>query len=106
MDLPAGWRADKLPQIRHGPNVTELPGAVASTGRDGAGSVSATRFAGHCRQPMSDPTLPGYFSRSALIGAAVVVAVIALLVVALASWEIPAPKTRIEKVIPNDRLPR
>ncbi|MCA3245293.1 MAG: hypothetical protein ING19_19075 [Azospirillum sp.] len=39
--------------------------------------------------------------------------VLALLVLAaagfaafLATWEIPAPTARIEKVIPNDRLPR
>lgn len=24
----------------------------------------------------------------------------------LATWDIPAPSTRIERVIPNDRLPR
>ncbi|MBI3453161.1 MAG: hypothetical protein HY057_10135 [Rhodospirillales bacterium] len=28
------------------------------------------------------------------------------LFVFLATWDIPAPKARIEKVIPNDRLPR
>jgi small neutral amino acid transporter SnatA (MarC family) len=37
-------------------------------------------------------------------------ALVALLVVAgfafLATWNIPAPSTRIEKVVPNDRLPR
>ena len=40
----------------------------------------------------------------------VVLAVLAILFAAaaafLASWEIPAPTARIEKTIPNDRLPR
>lgn len=37
---------------------------------------------------------------------AVVVALVAGLAVFLSFQEIPAPTTRIEKVIPNDRLPR
>jgi hypothetical protein len=55
---------------------------------------------------MPDPALPGFFSRSALIGAAAIVALLLVVGVVLATWEIPAPKKQIEKVIPNDRLPR
>jgi hypothetical protein len=40
----------------------------------------------------------------------VVLAVLAVILAAggafLASWEIPAPTARIEKTIPNERLPR
>jgi hypothetical protein len=39
----------------------------------------------------------------ALAGLAVL---LAGLVAFLASWDIPAPTARIEKTIPNDRLPR
>lgn len=38
-----------------------------------------------------------------LVGLAVVLAGLAAF---LASWDIPAPTARIEKTIPNDRLPR
>jgi hypothetical protein len=39
----------------------------------------------------------------ALAGLAVLLAGLAAF---LASWDIPAPTARIEKTIPNDRLPR
>ncbi len=55
---------------------------------------------------MPDPVAPSLFSKPLIIGVSAVVAVIVIGIIALASWEIPAPKTHIEKVIPNDRLPR
>ncbi|MFM7344730.1 MAG: hypothetical protein ACKO1J_05080 [Tagaea sp.] len=41
-----------------------------------------------------------------LILLAVFAVALAGLVAFLATWEIPPPTARIEKVIPNDRLPR
>lgn len=55
---------------------------------------------------MSDPVAPSLINRPLLIGIAAVAVVVVLGIVVLASWEIPAPKTHVEKVIPNDRLPR
>jgi hypothetical protein len=55
---------------------------------------------------MPDPAPPGLLGRPAVIIAATIAAIIGLAVVVLAAWDIPAPKTRVEKVIPNDRLPR
>jgi hypothetical protein len=45
------------------------------------------------------------FKLSRIIALAVLV-VVAGGVVFLASWEIPAPTAKVEKVIPNDRFPR
>jgi hypothetical protein len=39
----------------------------------------------------------------ALVGLVVVLAGLAAF---LSTWDIPAPTTRVEKIIPNDRLPR
>lgn len=44
--------------------------------------------------------------KSILILLAVLALALAGLVAVLATWEIPPPTARIEKVIPNDRLPR
>jgi hypothetical protein len=44
--------------------------------------------------------------RPFLIVLVVVAAALAAGVAFLASWDIPAPTARIEKTIPNDRLPR
>lgn len=41
-----------------------------------------------------------------LIVLAVLAVALAGVVAFLATWEIPPPTARIEKVIPNDRLPR
>ena len=44
--------------------------------------------------------------KSILTLLAVLALALAGLVAFLATWEIPPPTARIEKVIPNDRLPR
>ncbi len=55
---------------------------------------------------MPDPVAPSLISRPLIIGIVVAVVAIAGILFVLASWEIPAPKTHVEKVIPNERLPR
>jgi hypothetical protein len=45
-------------------------------------------------------------SRVALIVVAGVVLLMAVAAVVLSTWTIPAPSTRVERVIPNDRFSR
>lgn len=61
------------------------------------------------------PGLPGIqyldilsskMNKIGLTVAAVILAGLVATVVFLATWDIPAPTARVEKVIPNDRLPR
>jgi hypothetical protein len=42
----------------------------------------------------------------ALVAVTLVVAVVAIGGGVLLTWEIPAPTTQVEKVIPDDRFPR
>ncbi len=51
-------------------------------------------------------TFPGKMSKLGLILAAIVLAGIVATVAFLATWDMPAPTARVEKVIPNDKLPR
>jgi hypothetical protein len=45
-------------------------------------------------------------SRLVLIAVAAVVVILVAGGVYLAVWDIPAPRTQVEKVIPSDRFPR
>jgi hypothetical protein len=45
-------------------------------------------------------------NRLALIAAAAVVVVLVGGAIFLATWDIPPPSAKVEKVLPNDRFPR
>jgi hypothetical protein len=49
--------------------------------------------------------LAGYFMKFVLLALAVIVALVVIGLVALGSFDIPAPSGQIEKTIPADRLP-
>ncbi len=47
-----------------------------------------------------------FLKRPAVFLILILIVAFAGLLAFLASWDIPAPTTRIERVVPNDRLPR
>ena len=47
-----------------------------------------------------------FLKRPAVLLILILIVAFAGLLAFLANWDIPAPTTRIERVVPNDRLPR